>query len=525
MGNINKTTKMITKSEESDYELKRDRAQKIAFSKIQELLQKNVSKTQNKSFMQYTKDLIKQYLASPSSNIDTIRDVSRFLVRNSMIYKKMIYYYSTAPLFLYSVTQENSLSKEINSGKALKGYEDVLKRLNNFNMTKELYTVVATAIRDGIYVGYAYDDDESHIFLMPLDSQYCRIYGKTPEGEWIVYFNASFFDKGDNKEFVLGINGDGVGVWDSCFVEGYNQYKEKGRDYQWFRLTPEKTLCLICGTDDEFDMPMPFLTGLFVEILDLLDLEQILASRTELENYILLVSKIPLINGSSDVDDFALSLELAQQFNQLLEQVVPELAGVVYSPMEIDTVKFDKSNTTENVDKLAQSMNNLFNNAGMSQLVVAGGASTNSVGLNHAIENDMSTVWIFVNRLESWINYYIGQNISEGYKFRFHQITWYNRDSYISNMRDMATLGGNAIDYFVCVTGKTPYEVINDVRFNHTVLKLNQWLTPLASSFTQSTSSSNKGGAPTKTDDEITSTETINTRDGNKNEGSDTSVQ
>lgn len=518
----NTKTKMITQNNPGDFELKRKQAQKINFAKIQELLQRNVSKNSTRTFMQYTKELIQQYLASPASNIDTIREVSRFLVRNSMIYKKMIYYYSTAPLFLYSVTQENDFFKTINKNKSLKDYYTVLQRLSRFNMQKEFYNVIANVIRDGMYCGFTYDSEEEGIFIMPLDIQYCRIYGKTPEGEWIVYFNASYFDKGNNKDYVLGVNEDGVGVWDECFVNGYNEYKSKGNDYLWFRLTPEKTLCVIAGTDDEFDMPLPFLSGIFIELLDLLDLEQLLANRTELENYILIVSKIPLIPSSDDVDDFAISLELAQTFNSLLEQVVPELAGVVYSPMDIDTVKFDKSNNSDNVDKLAQSMNNLFNNAGMSQLVVAGGASTNSIGLTHAIENDLATIWIFVERIESWMNFYIKHNISEGYKFSFHQISWYNRDSYITMLKDAATLGGNALDYFVCVSTKTPYEVINDLRFNSMALNINQWLTPLQSSYTQSSSS--EAGAPTKDEGDL-SDEGLKTRDGNKNEGTTSKVE
>lgn len=510
-------TKMITQSEQNNYELKRERAQKMNFAKIQELLQRNVGKNTSRTFMQYTKSLVQQYLASPGTNIDTIREVSRFLVRNSMIYKKMIYYYSTAPLFLYSLTQENDLTKAININKSLKDYENVLKRLNGFKMPKEFYNVIANVIRDGMYVCFTYDGEDGDAFFMPLDIQYCRIYGKTPEGEWIVYFNAAYFDKGNNKDYVLGVNEDGVGVWDQCFVNGYNTYKKEGNSYQWFRLTPERTMCIIAGTDDEFDMPLPFLSGIFIELLDLLDLEQLLADRTELENYILLVSKIPLVQDSEDVDDFAISLELAQEFNKLLEQVVPELVGVAYSPMQIDTVKFDKSNTTDNVDKLAQSMNNLFNNAGMSQLVVAGGASTNSIGLNHAIENDLSTIWIFVERIETWMNFYIKRNISEGYKFSFHQISWYNRESYISTLKEMFAFGANQLDYLVCATGKTPYEVINDLRFNAEVLNINQWLTAPQSSYTQS-STSNTGGAPTKKEDDL-SEEGVATRSGDKNAG------
>ena len=66
--------------------------------------------------------------------------------------------------------------------------------------------------------------------------------------------------------------------------------------------------------------------------------------------------------------------------------------------------------------------------------------------------------------------------------------------------------------------------LINDIRFNAMVLNINQWLTPLQSSYTQS-GSSNTGGAPKKNDDEITSEETIATRDGEKNEGSTSQVE
>ena len=514
--------KKFTRSHDAgDYTLNRKQAQAINFAKIHELLQRNVGKTVNKSYTQYTKDLVKTYLASPGSNIDTIREVSRFLARNSMVYKKLIEYQATMPLYFYSVTQINSLLKDLDPDKCMKEYELVLKKLNSLNMQKEFYTAKASAIRDGMYCGFKYESDNG-MFFMPLDVQYCRIYGKTPEGEWIVYFDATYFDSNNNKEFVLGIDGDGVGVWDECFVDGYKQYKSLGKEYRWFRLPPEKTLCLIAGNDDSFNMPLPYYSPLFISLLDLIDLEQILMSRTELENYILLISKIPLISGSEDVDDFALSLELVQQMQDLIDAVVPDLVGTAYSPMELETVKFDKSNSTDDTDKLATSMNNLFNNAGISQLVVAGGSSTNSIGLNHAIENDMAITWKYVNRIESWINYYLKNTFSGEYKFKIHQITWYNRDGYVSNMKDMATLGGNAIDYFVVASGKTPYEVINDARFNSVALNINQWLVPLESSYTMS-SSSKSAGAPSKGDN--ISEEGLKTRDGNKNEGSTSTVQ
>lgn len=511
-------TKMITKNEE-EFKPKREKAQKLTFEQLQQLIQRDVTKTLNKTYTQYTQELTRTYLQNPASSLSNIIELSRFMERNSTLYKKILTYYATAPLFYYSLVQENDLSKTINASKSLKDYYTVAKQLNGFNIKTEFFNAIYCTVRDGMFVGFTYSTDEG-AFMLPLDIKYCRIYGKNEFGQWIVYFDATYFNSGNNKVFVEG-DEEGNGAWDDVFVDGYNAYSSDS-NARWFRLPPERTFCMIAGSDDQFDVPLPLMAGLFINLMQLEDLENIVNSQTELENYKILVSKIPLNSGTDDVDDFAISLDLATIFNSQLAAVSPDLVAAVTTPMDLDVISFDKSNTTKDTDDLAQSINNLFNNAGVSQLVVAGGASTNSIAVNHAIQNDMANIWIYVNRIESWLNYFIKMNISKGYILRIHHITWYNRDTYIGFLKEAATLGDNPVDYFVCATGKTPYEVINNVRFNATALNVNQWLIPLSSTYTQSGDS--EGGAPTKSEDEITSEETIATRDGNKNAGTTAKV-
>lgn len=511
-------TKMITKNEE-EFKPKREAAQKLTFTQLQQLIQRDVTKTLNKTYTQYTQDLTRTYLQNPASSLSNIIELSRFMERNSTLYKKILTYYATAPLFYYSLIQENDLSKTISTSKSLKDYYTVAKYLNNFNIKTEFFNAIYCTVRDGIFVGFVYTSEEG-TFMLPLDVKYCRVYGKTSDGQWIVYFDATYFNSGSNKVFVTG-DEEGNGAWDNVFVDGFRAY-EADTNARWFRLPPERTFCMIAGSDDQFDVPLPLMAGLFIELMNLEDLENLVNSQTELENYKILVSKIPLVNGTDSVDDFAISLDLATVFNQQLAAQTPELVAAVTSPMDLDVISFENSNSTKDTDDLAQSINNLFNNAGVSQLVVAGGSSSNSIALSHAIQNDMANVWIYVNRIESWLNYFIKMNISEGYRLRIHHITWYNRDTYIGFLKECATLGDNPTDYIVCATGKTPYEVINNVRFNATVLNINQWLVPLSSTYTKS--GDDEGGAPTKSEEEITSEETVATRDGNKNAGTSADV-
>jgi len=62
-GAKNNETKITTiPSDQSDFSYKRERAQTMTFAKMQEILQRNASRSVNKTFTQYTKDLVKTYI-------------------------------------------------------------------------------------------------------------------------------------------------------------------------------------------------------------------------------------------------------------------------------------------------------------------------------------------------------------------------------------------------------------------------------------------------------------------------------
>lgn len=517
----NTEPKIINKSDEES-KPKRESAlgfdRKLAFAQIQEIIQRNVARSVNKNYTTYTRDLLDTYTTNPLTNLDNIREVSRFLTRVSMIYKQMIYYFSTMPLYTYNITPIFDYTKEITPDKALKNYQKVLSIFNSFNMQKELSNILSAVIRDGMYVGYMYNSEEDGLFLLPLDIKYVRIFGKTQSGEWICFMDASYFDQGNNKEFLYGVNDDGIGTWDSVFVEGYEIYKSQGRDYQWFRLPPELTFCMIASTDDEFYVPLPYFLPLFKSLLQLIDTESLIASKTEIDNYKLILSKIPLLNGGKDdVDDFAVSLEIINQFQRVLEEIVPDNIGIGVTPCETETIDFEKSTSSSDTDALQKAMNSLFANAGINQLVVSSGDSSNANGLKYSIANDLGKISIYLRRIESWLNYFIKSNIADGFYLQIFDETQYNRQDFINEKKEAASLGTSKMDY-LCALGDTPYIAYNKLRFETMVLNPQQFMIPLQSSYTMSSNNVNdKGGAPVKDETEL-SPEGQATRDSGKND-------
>ena len=501
-GNKDNEPKITTVTQsEGDYTYKRDKAQTMTFAKMQEILQRNPSRNINKTFTQYTKELVKTYLQAPSQNQDTLREISRFLARNSMLYQKMIMHYATIPLFNYNITPGNDFTVDFDIEKVIQDYQKVMVEFNKFSIKKEGYTALYLAIRDGFFCGYTYIDKQGKTFFMPLDVQYVRIIGKNPDGQWVAYFNAAYFDAGNNSEYILGVDGNtSMATWDKVFIDGYRAFKDD-RNKQWFRLPPEKSCILLTCAEDEFSYPLPFFAPLFVSLMDLIDLEQLIASRNELENYKLLISKIPLVdNGNSgDVDDFAISLELSQYFNQLLSNAVPDQVAVGYSPMDIEVVDFEKSNSADSTDRLGDAINNLFENAGASKVAVSGGGTNPStLAIKYGMIADTGIVWVWVNRFEFWLNYFIKSNIAEGFIFEIHRISEYNKDEYINERKDAATLGKDKMSYITAIE-ETPYIAYQKLRFENAI-GLTDMMIPLKSSYN---ASENEPGRPQASDDTI----------------------
>lgn len=493
--NVEDNSSTLPEKRRMDYRIKREtedenveeRKRAIAFRKVRELLLQNVSRSGNLTFFSYTKDLIKRFFQNPYTNQNDIREVSRYLYRTSTLYKKIILYHATLPCYNYSVTVKTDIIKEADYEKVMREYLKVIKRLNSMNISKEFINMMIYLIRDGVYYGYIYHFKEDGTFIQALDPKYCKIVGKNENGQYIVYFDASFFAVGNNRIFVESSNPDDstdtTGLWDTVFIEGWKAYQEDRKNKRWFMLPPERSMCAIANDDTEALYPLPFFTGIMIPLLDVLDYEQLTADKAILENYVLLVSKIPLID-SDRVDDFAVSLDIIQETQKLIDAAVPDLVGTAYSPMDLESVTFDRTNSTNDVDMISRSINNVFSQAGAAQLVVSSGQSSNSIGLKQAIANDTATTFMMLDKLADNFNYFIKRNMTEHITFKIHKQTWYNKDDYIKEKKDAATLGAPAMDYLTALD-LSPFEAWNMLKFEE-LSGIKDLMIPLRSSYSTS---------------------------------------
>lgn len=464
--------------------------------KLKELILQDVTRGRTQTAMQYTKSLVSTYLQNPASYRQQIIGVSRFLYRVSAIYRKIILYYATMPKYNYCIVEAPEFTKEPNVQKMMKDYETVLLAAHRTNFKEEFATAVALAIRDGIFCGYAYASDEGTFFHM-LPVEYYKIRGKNEAGQWVIFFDATYFAVGQNRIFVEGIDGDTTGCWAEDFINGWKEY-QSNRDARWFILDPSKTLVLLGGLQDEFDNPLPFFTGLFPSILNMLSAEELVADRTELDNFYLLLLKIDTFDENT-VDDFEVSLELANAYKNALEGIMPKLSGVGLAPgLSPELITFSKANSNNDESLIQENINNIFAQSGASQTIVSSGDGQSALSIKYSLINDFSYVALLLSRLEKNYQYYIDKNIAEGTIFTIHHQTHYNEDEYLEKLKTSATLGGSAMKYLTAMN-MSPYEAYCTIRFE-SAIGLKDMMEPLESSYQKS---ANDIGRPRATDDEI----------------------
>lgn len=467
-------------------------------AKLKELILQDVSRNRTQTAMQYTKSLVSTYLQNPYSYRTQIVGVSRFLWRVSAIYRKIILYYATMPKYNYCIVEAPEFTKEPNVQKMMKDYETVLLAAHRTNFKEEFATAVALAIRDGVFCGYAYASDAGTFFHM-LPVEYYKIRGKNEAGQWVVFFDATYFAVGQNRIFVEGVDGDTSGCWAEDFINGWKEY-QSNRDARWFMLDPSKTLVLLGGLQDEFDNPLPFFTGLFPSILNMLSAEELVADRTELDNFYLLLLKIDTFDENT-VDDFEVSLELANAYKDALSGIMPKLSGVGLAPgLTPELITFSKANSTNDESIVQENINNIFAQAGASQTIVSSGDGQSALSIKYSLINDFSYVALLLSRLEKNYQYYLDKNVAEGTIFTIHHQTHYNEDEYLEKLKTSATLGGSAMKYLTAMN-MTPYEAYCTMRFE-TAIGLKDMMEPLESSY-QKSADDNDAGRPRASDDEI----------------------
>ena len=468
----------------------------------------DLSSSSTKTWTVFNKDNLRGYLQSPySSNSQAnLRNLARFLYTLSFPLRRIVNYFASLPDFsAYKVNLDFSFIEENDEESLLQDYENACRFIRKMNLEINMFKLLVIAWREGIVYFQPYQDDDGTMLLMPLDSQYCKVGSIGYNNLLHVAFDFSFFN---------GSNAFYLDVWDSEFKKKYNKYSADS-SLRWQELDTARAFKIDVA---DLDLILSPFASLFEGLIDLIDLQSLIAVKDSLDIYKLLVMKIPTLNGTKSPDDLALSLTLAQKFYQKALESLPEEIGLILSPgMDVDSVSFDK-NAASDTNAIADSYQNLMEQTGISQIFDSSrltGAS--SVKMSMLSDTLMATKGI-MQQVAAFVNERIQMEYSNSMAYiRFIDTTVYTKDDRIAQIEKAANSGMPVKLEYMTLLGYDPLEsMASDWLETKFGLATERFIHPLVSSHTQS-GNSDTGGAPTKDDGSLTD-EGAETKDKEKNE-------
>lgn len=488
--------------------LQKDEISRAKFAAVKDVLQLiDLTSSKTKSYTVYSKDNLRTYLQNPSTeaNQKNLRNLSEFLYTVSHVYRRLVLnkanQFDAKSYIVYPKLNDNGDVEE-------SSYQNYIKTSNyvqGMHLDTQVRKCLIKAWLDDVVYGFCYGEPENdNFFIHILNPDYCKISSVDYySGKINFAFNFSFFD---------GSNSFYLDVYDPIFNKMYNSYKSDSK-LRWQELPPEKTFCLKIN-EENLDYPIPPFSGMFNSLIDLVDLSQIQAVKDELSAYKLIWAKIPTISGSKEVDDFAVDLELANQFYQKLQGIIPDGIALGLSPLDLNDINFE-ANAAEDTNVVNKAYQNLIEANG--DIVLNSNKITNSESFKRAMMVESATAMSVVHQFNTFVNFYIKNNLGiEDVIVEFSDVSKYFKDDKIDQLLKLGGYGVPIKNQLISLLGISPAQARSLEYLEDKIgLAKTKWVSPLVSSNVQSGNIDNGDGSdgrPKKDDSEIGS-DGVATRD------------
>ena len=443
------------------------------------------------SFSLYTKDDITRYLSNPYRYEKQLRDAVIYIYGASSHFRRLVQYFVSLSDLAYIVEPYKIDPKKANVKTTNLNYRRVLNMLSSMNIKTQVPKILKTCLKEDTFYGTFWITDDS-ITIQQLPSDYCSI--STIEGNVLnVTFDFSYFDS----------HGEVLQYYPDEFQKLYAEYQNQ-KTVKWRELSSPNTFAIKCN-NDILSYSIPPFVGVLREIYDIEDYKQLKKTRTALENYAMLVMKLPV----TPEGEWGIDYKKAEEFWSNLDGVLPEEVGTVLSPMAIEKISFERNNNTDG-DTIVEAEQSMFTAAGVSSLLFNNEkASSNALLLS--IKADQAITYEIVKSVGDAINRLIqSQPYWKNFKVNFLDVSPWNRKEAGDLYLKAASYGLPTISMYAASQGLGQAELDAMSFLEGKVLQLQDLFTPIQSSTQMSGGSleskgaTDSGGAPKKDAGEIT---------------------
>lgn len=450
----------------------------------------------NTKSRKYDKDQIRRFMLNPRNYERQLREVGLYLKNTSSHFYRINKYLSTMLTFDWLLIPVGVEQDKMQKPSFRREYNKAIKFIESYNIKNEFGKIVETTVDEDLFFGVERKMGNS-IVIQRLPSNYCKIVGWN-EGGYAFAFDLNYFN---NRK-------QDIDNYSKEIKDAYKTYEKNGGN-SWYQL---KNNAVAFKLNSTLDYGLPILSGIFEDIIDLEDLKDLIKKREKIENFKLLVQKIPMKKDAKSEKDFLIGLDSVKIFHRNIKDNLPDGVSIVSSPMELEGVSFERSRSSP-VNNVSVAEEQVYNSSGVSSALF-NSQKSGSIGLNRSLEVDQNMMFGFLRQIEKYLNYRLSK-INNGitFKIMFPDLTHFNRKEKSEMYLKVGQYGFPKL-LLASSLGIQANDLTSLVDFENHFLELADNLIPLTSSHT----SSGEDVGRTKKDEKDLSDKGIEARDTESND-------
>lgn len=484
------TRKQPTAAERKQY-MEKLQQQEFAKKKASDAFKqvRDVTKnTRQTTISSYNKESVIRYLQNINSYEKELRNLSRYLFYRCQVYFRLIMYNATMfDLNARYVVPSYDPTKENDKDKILKSYYETLQVLDRMDLQHQMLMPLINNFIEDAFFGCCWID-ETGMFILKIPPEYCKISGQYFTGDYSFYVDMSNYKKYEDVIEFLG----------EPLTSMYRAYGGNNKN-KWQIMPDEYALCTKTRIES-WETIVPIYSGLFIDLIGLLDLVDIQAVANDQQIYKLITATIPTLKNATDPDQFSVDVDFCVQYYQKLVESLPPYIGAAITPIPLDTISFsdDQASDTTKVQKATKE---LLNTSGGAQ-VLNSTTLSNSEGVRSANRVDTAfAISALLGQIQGWVNRILSYHVSNPAKVKFFNVSIHTKDVLKESMQKDMQYGFPNVIALNSLNGFSEMDTLALNYLETDVLNLKDKFKPLTSA---NTVSSKESGGQEKSDLEIT---------------------
>ena len=426
----------------------------------------------------YTPEEIERIISS--GDVEAQRRLSRNYAYANGFYKQILTHYATLLRYSGILIPNPAFGKSLQETSIAKRYYNAVDFVELLKL-KELGVRIAHAVlRDGIYYGAIQTLTKQVFALLDLPTDFCRSRFQDEYGNILVEFNVRYFATiTDVKNRRAALR-----TYPKVISSHYRKWaKNTGGVSPWVMLPSDIGVAFTLFKDAR-----PYFLDIIPATIKYDESVENEQDRQLEEIKRLVVQEIPHLNDGTLLFEPEEVQVMHQGTVNMLKKSNPNISVLTtYGQVHVEGTTSADTVTNTTLERMAQ---NIYSQAGVSGELFA---ATGSSSIPYSLDNDTAFMMVLANKIGSFVTNIVNFLFGNGairFKYTMLPITQFNADKFVDSAFKLAGSGYSFLLPAIA-QGFTQKDLSNIKDLENDVLKLQDKLKPLSSSYTQS---GNEGG-------------------------------